>query len=339
MKLTTARVRSLWETHLGQKGLAPKTITTYRRLFRDLVRFVEEVHGLSWDWRNLGRMDGVAYLEWLIQKGWAFGTRRLSFKAGCWVVRLLWKRKLILSDPWQGLEMRHKKNMIRICLEEDEIAVFLEGIEPDCFLGLRDRALFELMYSSGLRPGEAGRVKRQDIEVESRMLVIRQSKFGKDRIIPVTETALRWLLAIMEAREVEYLFGHSGKRSLSVNTIAKHFAERAKACGVWRPGLSAHSLRHSCARHLLAHGADIRYVQKLLGHESIETTVVYTHEQTEQLKKVYRRYHPREGLLYCELDEGYLKRLENLRQRLQPLMERRISRRAGRNLEKPPKPE
>jgi len=327
MKLTTGRVRAIWEAHIAGKGLSVRTVKTYRRLFRDLARFVAEAHGSEWDWRNIRREDGIAYLAWLEKKGWAYGSRRLSFNAGRWIVTLLWKRKRILTDPWHGLQMRFRKNTVRPCLDEGEVAVLLESIPVDDFLSLRDRALFELMYSSGLRPSEAGRIQCADIDCEHRMVIIRQSKFGKDRVVPVTGAAMRFLAALMEIRSLNYLFGISGRKPLSYSTISHRFVEYCKRAGVYRPHIGAHSLRHSCARHLLAHGADIRYVQRLLGHASIETTVIYTHEQTEQLKKVYRLHHPREGLLYREVDEVYLEKIRRLRDRLEPLLARRLTRR------------
>lgn len=338
MRLTERKARAVWEERLLEKGLSPRTLKTYRRLFSVLARFLSSRHGPLWDWRELEREDGVAYLAWLAETGWANGTRRLCLKAGRWVVTLLWKRKYLLGDPWRGLSLPYTKNLARPCLEEAEVVSFLESIEGVSFLDARDRALFELMYSSGLRPAEAGRVRREDIDVKSRMLMIRQSKFGKDRIVPVTETAMRHLVSLMEEREGAYLFGAQVKRPLSPNTVARRFSLRLKAAGLEREGITAHTLRHSCARHLLAHGADIRYVQKLLGHESIETTVVYTHEQTEQLKKTYRRYHPREGILYREVDERYLARIEELRKRLEPLMERRLTRRPKTSGEEGGKP-
>lgn len=327
MKLTGSRVRVIWETHLGEKGLSVRTVQTYRRLFGDLARFIEERYGQQWDWRNVSRDDGIAYLAWLEKKGWAYGSRRLSFKAACWVVHLLWKRKRILTDPWVGIEMRYRKNTVRQCLDEAEVSAMLESIETDDFISLRDRTLFELMYSSALRPSEAARVKSADIDIENRMVIIRQSKFGKDRVVPVTAHAMRFLVALMEIRDGEYLFGVSGRKPLSYNALASRFTLHCKNALVYRPHISAHSLRHSCARHLLAHGADIRYVQRLLGHVSIETTVIYTYEQTEQLKKVYRRYHPREGLLYREVDAVYLAQIARLRERLERLYARRLTRR------------
>lgn len=327
MKLTSGRVRTVWETYIAERGLAVRTVQTYKRLFANLSRFIEETYGILWDWRNIRREDGIAYLAWLEKKGLAYGSRRLSFKAGCWVVHLLWKRKRILTDPWLGIEMRYRKNTVRQCLDEAEVGTLLESIAADDFLSLRDRALFELMYSSGLRPSEAGRVKKEDIDTENRMVIIRQSKFGKDRVVPVTENAIRFLIALMEIRTGEYLFGVSGRKPLSYNALETRFIAHCKRAAVYRPHISAHSLRHSCARHLLAHGADIRYVQRLLGHASIETTVIYTYEQTEQLKKVYRLHHPRENMLYREVDSLYLERLVSLRERLESLYARRLTRR------------
>jgi integrase len=97
---------------------------------------------------------------------------------------------------------------------------------------------------------------------------------------------------------------------------------------VAKKGLTVHSIRHSCATHLLQHGADIRYVQKLLGHESVETTVLYTKEKPNYLKKWYRQHHPRENILYKEMDEGYLRKIREFAMRQEKTWERRVSRRS-----------
>ena len=106
-------------------------------------------------------------------------------------------------------------------------------------------------------------------------------------------------------------------RSLKGSGINSRFKKLLKQAGLYRPGLTAHSIRHSLGTHLLANGADLRYVQELLGHESIKTTVVYTHELYENMKKIYKSYHPRENQLWQEVDGEYLKRFEVFRRDLE----------------------
>ena len=117
------------------------------------------------------------------------------------------------------------------------------------------------------------------------------------------------------SKKEEHVFIGAGGR-MSGQTINRLFKKLLDEIGMYKEGLSAHSIRHSCATHLLAHGADLRYVQELLGHESIETTTVYTHELYENMRRIYRTYHPRENELFKEVDDEYMRQLVELRARL-----------------------
>ena len=171
---------------------------------------------------------------------------------------------------------------IRVHLGEDEVARFLDGIDTDAPFGLRDRALFELIYSSALRAGEASGLCVGDVNLERRLIRVRMSKYSKDRIVPMTELAAERLADLVHGRRVDRpVFRGSGGKRVSGSTINHHFKTLMKRAELYREGLSVHALRHACATHLLAHGVDIRYVQGLLGHKSVQTTVRYTNELVE----------------------------------------------------------
>jgi integrase/recombinase XerC len=219
----------------------------------------------------------------------------------------LYLEELLLHNPVQNLRIcAADRKSVKEILSRDQMQMFLESISPDSLLGLRDRALFELMYSSGLRIGEAIGLNKEDADLSNRMLRLKKTKFGKDKTVPITRTAAQYLQLYLEQRtsadEALFLGQYGRVRAGIVRLRFKNYLIQA---GLYRPGLSPHSLRHSAATHLLEAGADLRYVQELLGHESMETTAVYTHAMIENLKKQYKSFHPRENEYYQDLEESY----------------------------------
>jgi len=190
---------------------------------------------------------------------------------------------------------------------------FLETIDTSDPRGHRDRAMFELLYSSALRGGEVARLSWLDIDLTTRLVKVRQGKFKRDRVVPMTHEAVEALSVwkTMCCNDVGYVFpGSRGHvQAGAINRRLRTLLERA---GLYQKGLTTHQLRHACATHLAERGAQLRYVQELLGHQSIETTVKYTRHQVEHLKVIYRRYHPRENQLYEELDEAYMAKIAAL---------------------------
>jgi integrase/recombinase XerD len=257
-----------------------------------------------------------------------FGAVRLLFSA-------LYQAEFLLSNPARELRFRPKeKNHLRPLFTEGEIARFLDGIDISEPLGLRDRAMFELMYSSGLRCAEVGKLDRGDIELSSRMLIVRDAKWSKDRMVPINEVAALFLSMYLGSQNSPQRPAFTGQKGrIGTSCVKVRFHHHLAAAGLEGRGLTPHSIRHATATHMLAHGADLRYVQELLGHESIETTVIYTHELFENLKRIYKTYHPRENSLYREVDAEYLGRLDRLVARLEDTRRPRNKRRQKRKPE------
>jgi integrase/recombinase XerD len=251
------------------------------------------------------------------------GTLKLLFSA-------LYQAELLLSNPVREVSFRpSEKARLRAVFTEEEIARFLDRIDVHAPLGLRDRTAFELMYSSGLRAGELGKLDRGDVDLTERMLIIRDAKWSKDRVLPISEVAASFLaLHLAGVSDPGTPAFQSGNSRMSGACVARRFRLHLAHAGLTGKGLSSHSIRHATATHLLAHGADLRYVQELLGHESIETTVIYTNELFENLKRIYRRYHPRENELCREVDEEYRSRVAGLVARLEA--PRRLAKKARR---------
>ena len=229
--------------------------------------------------------------------------------------RSLYVNELILENPFRKVDIRIKiEEKRRIIMTPDEMSEFLDSITLDQPLGLRDKTIFELMYSSGLRISDASKINREDVNLKEGTILIRQGKGKKDRVIPVHKVALKFLkLFLIESRlkKGPLFYGMYNQARLGASAINNRFIYWLKKAGLYRCNLSSHCIRHSTAVHLLAGGADLRYVQELLGHESIETTVLYTHELLDNLKKIYKTYHPRENEYFKEVDSEYMKRIED----------------------------
>ena len=188
----------------------------------------------------------------------------------------------------------------------------------------RDRALFELMYASGLRIAEALGLDVTDIKLEERMVLVRLGKGGKDRYVPFSRTAQQSIIQYLSLERTKYrvtlegtgaLFLH-GKGRLSYKTANQHWHLALEKAHLEDRNYTLHSLRHACATHLLVAGADIRYVQELLGHESLSTTQRYTSLTTERLKAAYRTYHPRETDQFQEITKDYEQGLKSLKEEI-----------------------
>jgi len=282
--------------------------------------YLKKTHNIN-DFREVTKDHITAYLTHLNNTVCTYTNRpyaKNTISQKLSAIRLLYKslyvNELILSNPAQGLRYTPKGNEHRReTLKEEELNAFLDKLEQDNSCALRDRAMYELMYSSGLRCSEVASLTKGDIDFEERQILIRCSKFGKDRVVPITETAEKFLKRYLVDRDdkSEHVF-LSANGKITGSTVGHRFRDLLARHHMKRKNVSAHSVRHSTATHLLEHGADVRYVQELLGHESIETTVRYTHTLHESLKRVYRSFHPRENEYFKEVDAEYIKKVEEL---------------------------
>jgi integrase/recombinase XerD len=322
--LSAAKAREVFIGHLTDLRYKAATIRGKLEYLKHFFRFAVE-EGLE-DLREVS----TAHIECFLQsereaisartgKPFRSGTLLAVFGAVKLLFSALYQAELVLANPARDLSFRpREKSRLRAVFTEEEIARFLDGIDIHEALGLRDRAIFELMYSSGLRAGEVGKLDRGDIDLQARMLIIRDAKWSKDRMVPINEVAHAFLSMYLGSDgrpERPAFIGSNGK--ISARYLRERFHYHLANAGMQGKGLTPHSIRHATATHLLAHGADLRYVQELLGHESIETTVVYTNELFENLKRIYRTYHPRENALYREVDEEYRGRVARLVARLE----------------------
>ena len=229
-----------------------------------------------------------------------FSTQRGRISALKDFFRWLCRSNHILYNPASELEMpRPEKRLPEEPLSVSQVETILGQPDLDDPLGVRDRAMMELLYSCGMRRSELTRLEFTDLNRERRTLQIRQGKGKKDRVVPVGKRALAWLERYLEdvrpqltvkANEAT-LFLSSYGESFNPDVLSRKVANYIKKADIGRGG-SCHLFRHTCATHMLEGGADIRFIQQLLGHEKLETTQIYTEVTIKQLQEVHERTHP-----------------------------------------------
>jgi site-specific recombinase XerD len=234
---------------------------------------------------------------------------------------------LVIVDPTEGLKLAGgRQTGVKKIFSETDITLFLESIGGGAPESDRDRALFELMYSSGLRVSDLLNLEIEHLNIDERVLLVKLGKGKKDRYVPFSETARAFLSGYLNGgrkMQLEKLKTETAKRYVFLGTdgrlrymrLFKRFRRYIGNCSL-SAEYTMHSIRHTTATHLLAHGASIRYVQELLGHEDLKTTQLYARPTEENIKAVYRTFHPRENELYIETDPEYLAELEKLKTRL-----------------------
>ncbi|MCE0523599.1 MAG: tyrosine recombinase [Methylacidiphilales bacterium] len=209
------------------------------------------------------------------------------------------RENLIEHDLMSALDLPRLDRLLPEMLSEDEVERLLSLRLPDTPLGLRDRALLEVLYASGLRAGEITGLRLENYLREEKLLRV-IGKGNRERVVPVGEKAVAaldlWLargrpLLVKSKTGGEIFLGDHG-RKLTTARIWQIVHEMAKLAGL-KKKIWPHLLRHSFATHLLSHGADLRAIQEMLGHASLATTQVYTHVDQARLKQIHRRFHPR----------------------------------------------
>ena len=217
--------------------------------------------------------------------------------------KYLTKQNHIPANPASELELpRQEKRLPQEALSLNEIKLILNIPDIKDPLGIRDRTILELFYSTGLRRTELANLEQTDLNRDRQTLQIRQGKGRKDRVLPIGNRVLVWLenyletvrpLLALEPGE-KALFLTSYGEPFNPDVLSRMVSKFIKTADIGRPG-SCHLLRHSCATHMLEGGADIRFIQQLLGHEKLETTAIYTQVSIEQLKLVHAKTHPSEA--------------------------------------------
>jgi len=244
-----------------------------------------------------------AYLAFLNEKQYSKATiaRKLATLRSFY--KFLVKRNQVTSNPVVAVRTPKQDKKLPRFLEYEEVKKLLDTPPQDNWLGARDRAILETLYSTGIRVSELVALNMDDIDFLGEIVHVR-GKGKKERIAPIGSSALQVIQHYMEFRnkraqnngnfDTRVLFVNKHGKRLSTRSVRRKMDKYLKMAGL-DPAISPHTLRHSFATHMLNNGADLRSVQELLGHQSLSTTQVYTHLTTTKLKDVYENAHPRSG--------------------------------------------
>ena len=296
----------------AEKGRSPLTISAYRR---DLLRYVGFLASRGTTVGEASGADVEAFGASLRQAGLAASSVTRSLVAVRTMHRWLAAEGLADDDPARTVETPRLPRALPKALSEEQVLAILDTTDAsipaedgrDRALGLRDRALLEVLYATGARVSEVCGVRFGDLDLDAALLRV-LGKRSKERIVPLGRPAVRALVAWLdEGRprlaperwrtrdDADAVFLGSKGTRLTRQGLWLVIQRRARDAGLSTDLVSPHVFRHSCATHLLDHGADIRTVQELLGHASISTTQIYTRVATERLWQAYREAHPRSG--------------------------------------------
>lgn len=242
-----------------------------------------------------------AYMAFLNEKQYSKATiaRKLATLRSFY--KFLVKREHLTSNPVVSIRTPKQEKKLPRYLEFEEVKRLLDTPPTNTWLGARDRAILETLYSTGIRVSELVALNMDDIDFLGEVVHVR-GKGKKERIAPIGSSALQVIQHYMEYRnkraqsngnfDSRVLFVNKHGRRLSTRSVRRKMDKYLKMAGL-DPAISPHTLRHSFATHMLNNGADLRSVQELLGHQSLSTTQVYTHLSTTRLKEVYDKAHPR----------------------------------------------
>lgn len=280
-----------------ERGLSRNTLAAYRNDLLGLARWLDAGgHGALTD---AGREQLLAYMGERLRGGQKARSTARMLSSLRHFYRYQLRAGRIGADPTELIESPRLGRSLPRSLTETEVEALLGAPDTETPLGLRDRAMLEVLYAAGLRVSELVGLTLAQVNLQQGVLRV-TGKGSKERLVPLGEDALDWIQRylhrargkILRGRDCDAVFPSRRGRAMTRQTFWHALKNHARTAGIDRR-LSPHVIRHSFATHLLNHGADLRVVQMLLGHGDLSTTQIYTHVARERLKNLHARHHPR----------------------------------------------
>lgn len=290
-----------------ERDVSPNTLKAYRRDLDELLEYLAGYYGeRAWTWQGVDRLAIRGFLAYLTRKKLSKRTIARALSAVRSFYSYLHRNEIVEANPARGVSSPKLEKYLPGYLDRAQIDLLFQSAELKAqdgkFVDVRNNAIVELFYSTGMRLSELRGINRSDLDLLSQQVKVR-GKGRKERIIPVGDHAQLALRNYESKRDdlIRNELPKADRLAFFLSKLGKRMSVRAIQSAVTGfldtidedAGLSTHSLRHTFATHLLDAGADLRAVQELLGHASISTTQIYTHTSVERLKEVYRKSHPR----------------------------------------------
>jgi integrase/recombinase XerD len=286
---------------LRLRNYSPATLKHYGNQLKRFGEWLPDEH--LRDLRRVTREDVDSYQRYVRTEPISAGTRALRLQA----VKRLFDHlttagQLLLHPAEHVIAIRRRDRLPKAVLTVKQVERLIEAPDTTTPLGIRDRALLETMYGTAIRVGELEKVFVTDIKLSEKILDIREGKGGKERIVPLGQTATQWIQRYLDEVRPTRVKNRPYERALFVTQIGKPLKQTQireilrkyqRQCHL-RKSVSPHGLRHACASHLLQAGADIRVIQQLLGHTKLDSTTIYTRVMPIDIKAVHQTYHPTE---------------------------------------------
>ena len=281
-----------------ERGLSNNTITAYRQDLTSFISFLQQENFTSWPTQALD-IDAFLAEQRDQNKATSSISRLITSlrKFYQWLVR----QNIQKLNPMLEIDSPKKRHTLPVALTVSEVNNLLEQPDTKKKLGLRDRALLETLYATGIRVSELINLKFTDLHEELKLVKI-FGKGSKERLIPISAVALSWIdsykekvrdpLILKIGRNNDFIFLNSRGGSLTRQAVWQIIKHYCKLAGIQK-NVTPHTLRHTFATHLLENGADLRVVQEILGHSDISTTQIYTNLSQKHILQVYEKTHPR----------------------------------------------
>jgi len=282
---------------LIERGLSKNTIESYGRDITNFSNFI--YNSFSKPLTECVNKDLVLFLSRLKEKGYSSKSIARNVSSIKSFYRFLHNENIIKNNPFIEIKTPRTEKRLPEVLNEDEVDLVLNTPDVNVNSGLRDKALFEVLYATGLRVTELISLTVNNVNLEAGFLIV-MGKGSKERIVPMGEEAVSWIRRYFSDSRPNFL-----KNTISDFLFLNRYGKPLSRQGFWKiikkycliagitKNVSPHTFRHSFASHLLGGGADLRSVQTMLGHSDISTTQIYTHIDKGALKKIHQKYHPR----------------------------------------------
>ncbi|ELR66213.1 Tyrosine recombinase XerD [Photobacterium marinum] len=280
-----------------ERGLSDNTLTSYRNDLRKLCDWIEQ-EKLSLATASVD--DLQRYQQWLFDADYKQTSRARMVSAIRRLYQYLYREKIREDDPSAMLVTPKLPKRLPKDISEEQVDALLDAPDPNDPIELRDKAMLELLYATGLRVTELVSLTMENVSLRQGVVRV-TGKGDKERLVPMGENAVDWIEQFLEVgrpqllgeKSSDVVFPSKRAKQMTRQTFWHRIKHYAVLAGIDQEKLSPHVMRHAFATHLLNYGADLRVVQMLLGHSDLSTTQIYTHVATERLKQLHEKHHPR----------------------------------------------